>query len=202
MDTNLLLWKSFKEGNWAAYTNIYNSHFSLLSNYGRKFTSDIELIEDAVHDLFTKLWASKSKLGEPVSVKNYLYKAFRNTLFVKMQSLSRFDNLDDDYSFHYEVGYDAVITDKENRHELQNRMQQMIKQLPARQREIVFLRFYEGMSYEEIADVMAISVNSSYKLLYKAINKLQELLKAPNVLVVFHLLGAVYLRQAQIKNLF
>ncbi|HEY1163964.1 MAG TPA: sigma factor-like helix-turn-helix DNA-binding protein, partial [Chitinophaga sp.] len=51
-----------------------------------------------------------------------------------------------------------------------------VGQLSDRQQEIVFLRFYEGASYDEIADIMGISTNSAYKLLYKALESLQRIL--------------------------
>jgi RNA polymerase sigma factor (sigma-70 family) len=52
----------------------------------------------------------------------------------------------------------------------------VINTLPPRQKEIIFLRFYEGLSYDEIADIMSISINSAYKLLYKALENLQQIM--------------------------
>ena len=57
---------------------------------------------------------------------------------------------------------------------LQQTVGDVLNKLPARQQEIIFLRFYEGLSYEEIADVMGIQLSSTYKLLYKALENLQQ----------------------------
>jgi len=67
-----LLWRLFKRGDWEAYTRLYQLNSRLLLNYGHKFTRDQALIEDAVYDLFIRLWTSRDTLGEPLSVKNYL----------------------------------------------------------------------------------------------------------------------------------
>lgn len=56
----------------------------------------------------------------------------------------------------------------------------LIEDLPKRQKECIYLRFYEGMSYQEISDIMDIEIGSTYKLLYKAIEKLYENLAMKN----------------------
>lgn len=184
-ETDYIEWDSFKSGNWEAYVRLYDTHFKSLNNYGYKFSRDVNLIEDAVHDLFVNLWSKKEQLGSPVSVKNYLYKSLRNLLFRKMKNQQRFSNIetDDDYPFNFEVAFDTLIIEDESEKALQKKIKTAIQTLPARQQEIVYLRFYEGLSYEEIADIMGLNINSAYKLLYKAIAKLQEKIKPGDLLI-------------------
>ena len=66
-----------------------------------------------------------------------------------------------------------MITRQEEQ-ELRKQVIALVNTLPARQQEIIFLRFYEGMSYEEIAVIMDINMSSTYKLLYKALDNLQK----------------------------
>jgi len=165
-------WGAFKKGDWNAYTALYNEHFGLLCNYGYKFTRDASLIEDSVHDLFVRLWATRQNLGDPVSVKNYLFKSLRHILLRKIKKTTLFsERLDQDY-YAFQVSYSHPPSAIEDR-ELQQQVRYIIDGLPARQQEIIYLRFYEGLSYDEIADIMSISVNSTYKLLYKALHNLQ-----------------------------
>ena len=179
------VWASFKKGDWCAYTSLYNTYYKPLNNYGYKFTKDVSLIEDCIHDLFVKLWNSKANLGEPASVKNYLYKSLRGILLRKLKSNARFRLMEseDDY-LNFEVSYDNQLITKEQEVELNRAIQKALSQLPARQREIVYLRFYEGFSYEEIAEVMSISFKSVYKLWYKVQDKLKKSLELVNVLIV------------------
>jgi RNA polymerase sigma factor (sigma-70 family) len=188
-EDNASIWLAFKEGSWEAYTKLYNDHFKILNNYGYKFTRDVNIIEDAVHDLFIKLWTNRATLGNPVSVKNYLYKSLRSMIFRKMQSQSRFLDLEDEsnYNFSFEISFDHQIVADEELRELQFRTKSAIKNLPARQQEIIFLRFYEGLGYEEVADIMEINVNSAYKLLYKAFNNLQIALKTSKLAIFLSL---------------
>ncbi|MBA4056869.1 MAG: sigma-70 family RNA polymerase sigma factor [Marivirga sp.] len=170
-----ILWNAFKKGDLEAYTSLYHAYYRLLNNYGYKFTKDVDLIEDAIHDLFTSLWTNRENLGNPLSVKNYLYKSIRNILFRKIKAASRFHNLqEDDESIPFEVSYDHQLILNEDEARIQRTIKDVLHKLPARQREIIFLRFYDGLSYEEIADIMCIHVSSAYKLLYKALDNLQH----------------------------
>jgi RNA polymerase sigma factor (sigma-70 family) len=177
-EDHLNTWDSFKKGDWSAYTALYEQHYKLLNNYGYKFTRDTSLIEDAIHDLFIKLWTNKRTLGDPPSVKNYLYKSLRSILFRKMQVQSRFVDLqDEDYAFNVEISHDNQLILNEEELSLQTNIKEVLDKLPGRQQEIVYLRFFEGLSYEEIADIMSIHINSTYKLLYKALDNLQKDIK-------------------------
>lgn len=174
-EKHTILWNAFKKGDWEAYTSLYHAYYRLLNNYGYKFTKDVNLIEDAIHDLFTTLWTNRENLGSPISVKNYLYKSIRNILFRKIKASSRFHNLQEgDESIPFEVSYDHQLILNEDEASLQRKIKDVLHKLPARQREIIYLRFYDGLSYEEIADIMCIHVSSAYKLLYKALDNLQH----------------------------
>ncbi|TVT42725.1 sigma-70 family RNA polymerase sigma factor [Hymenobacter setariae] len=182
-DEELRLWNLFKQDDWQAYTTLYNYYFKLLNNYGHKFTRDVALIADAVQDLFIKLWTTRQSLGNPLSVKNYLFKALRSIIFRKLHVRSRFTSVDEGAeAFPFEVSFDQAVIEDEEERALQHKMKAVISTLPARQQEIVFLRFYEGFSYPEIADIMDITVASTYKLLYKALHKLEELFKGSSAL--------------------
>ena len=176
-DSHIIWWNAFKQGDWEAYTSLYEEFYAPLNNYGAKFTEDTDLVQDAIHDLFVQLWTSRNNLGSPASVKNYLFKSLRTMLFRKMQSQSKLVNLDGVLSSgSFQVTFKQELPSKVEEQELRMQVAAMIGQLSERQQEIVFLRFYEGASYDEIAAIMGISTNSAYKLLYKALESLQRIL--------------------------
>jgi DNA-directed RNA polymerase specialized sigma24 family protein len=78
-DSHIVWWNAFKQGDWNAYTSLYEEFYKPLNNYGAKFTGDADLVQDAIHDLFVQLWTSRNNLGAPASVKNYLFKSLRTT---------------------------------------------------------------------------------------------------------------------------
>ena len=192
-DPHAILWNTFKKGDWEAYTSLYHVYYRQLNNYGYKFTRDIDLIEDAIHDLFVRLWTNRNNLGEPISVKNYLYKSLRNILFRKLKTQSRFFTIqDDEESIPFEVAHDSQLILNEEEAMLQATIKKVLHTLPARQQEIIYLRFYDGLSYEEIADIMGIHVNSAYKLLYKALENVQQSLGILSIATVEVMLRTVF----------
>ena len=190
-----ILWNAFKRGDWDAYTSLYHAYYRLLNNYGYKFTRDVSLIEDAIHDLFITLWTNRENLGNPLSVKNYLYKSIRNILFRKIKVQSRFfDIQENDEAIPFEVSFDHQLIIHEDEKRIQDTIKNVLRKLPPRQQEIIYLRFYDGLSYEEISDIMCINVSSTYKLLYKALESLQQSLSAISfVTIALHLISKNHL---------
>ncbi len=185
-DHNTNTWRRFKAGDWGAYTLLYDDYFSLLNNYGIKFTRDTSLIEDAVHDLFVRLWTSRERLSNPPSVKNYLFKAMRNILLRKMKKEEKFTDLDgQEYPTLFSISYGNESLKRIEDRETHERVRTFINSLPPRQQEIIYLRFYEELTYEEIADVMSININSAYKLLYKALDNLQNSIGVSSLLSLY-----------------
>jgi len=190
---HLSVWQSFKQGDWNAYTLLYNTYFGPLNNYGYKFCRDSDLIEDTIHDLFVRLWTTKEKLSNPVSIKNYIYKSFRNILFRKMKTEGKYTGISaEEYPFGFEVSYNSEALTRIEDREIREKVKAIIKTLPPRQQEIIFLRFYEGLSYEEIADIMGISISSTYKLFYKAISNLQNTIESSSLLTILFCLKSFY----------
>ena len=60
--------------------------------------------------------------------------------------------------------------------DVQQRLQAALDKLTARQREAIFLRFYEGLSYEEVAAVLKITVKATYKIMARSLTALKETL--------------------------
>jgi len=128
----------------------------------------------------------KDFLGTPVNVKNYLYKAFRLLLFKDAKMIQQ--NITYEESEYYDFDATLSIEDStiegENIQHVQERLQQKLNQLSPRQREAIFLKFYEGLNYDEIAEVMDISVKGSYKLMARALDSLRGMLSREDFLLV------------------
>lgn len=182
------LWSEFLKGNEDAFKQIYQFYASALMRYGFKFTQDEEIIADTVQDLFVKLWKNRKTIKETASVKNYLYKSYRRILVEKLHFSSKviaFPITDEIIQFNFELGHDHVLMRKERQAELQSALEKALSQMSNRQREMIYLKFYEDMSHEEIADTLGITVKGSYKLLYRALDSLRENLGNFSMLILF-----------------
>jgi RNA polymerase sigma factor (sigma-70 family) len=171
------LWIAFQAGDEQAYAALYTNYFSPLYRYGKKFTQDIELIEDCIQDLYVNLWKSRENLTVPESVKNYLFKSLRFIIFKKLRFQEDFvheEQVLEDYTAEVNPSLESVLIEATEQAEQKVKVENALKQLPKRQREAIFLKFYNEMTYQEIADVMDISVQAVYNLISKALMQLSH----------------------------
>lgn len=173
--TEAEIWNLFRTGDEAAFTFIYQAYFDRLFNYGCQFTSDQALVEDTLQELFIELWRRRRHLSETDKILPYLYRAFRRKVLRARDKESRLSNPDPSPPFAISFNAeDAMIAD-ETRREQVRRLQGALDQLSERHREIVFLFFYENLTYEEIREIQGFDhVKSARNLLYKALQSLQK----------------------------
>ena len=191
MSNELTLWSEFQQGDKAAYAELYKGYASLLYSYGMKFTSDISLVEDAIHDLFCTLWTSRERLSQPASVKNYLFKSFRNAIYKKLNKAVVFLDEEKMMNFHFELAIDHTLVRDENLLQVKTQIEKALEKLTARQREIVYYRFYQNLEFDEIADIMNMQVRATYKLTARALETLRSLIPAGQYCSLLLLLSAV-----------
>lgn len=192
MIDELQAWNDFRYGDELALKLIFNNYYYALFNYGHKFTPDDHIVEDVIQDLFIKLWSDREVIKETDSVKNYLYKAFRRRLIRKLNyapKIMGFPVMEDKIQFDIEPGHDHRMISEERVHQIQHKLSAALGKMTARQREIVHLRYYEEMEFEEIAEVMQLSVKDTYKLLYRAIDSLKKHLPRFDYLVILYILN-------------
>lgn len=181
-------WNHIEQGNMEAYSETYIFYYKKLYNYGRKFTDNTALIEDAIQVVFVMVWNNREKLADIYSPHSYIFYSFRNYIFKekKKQQKVVFQTQEPEFSI------DNIIINKETTAELNKRLQKALTSLTSRQREAIFLRFYEALSFEEVAQVMNISVKATYKLITRSLLKLKELLNIPMILLFALLKGSCF----------
>jgi len=171
------LWIDFQNGCETAFTEIYNNYFRLLYNYGSKFTSDEDLVKDSIHDLFVKLWEKRQQLHNIASPKYYLLKAMRHKLLDALAREKKLVHEQEGFPedrFEFVLPYESLLISHQLTREQEKSVTQALNALTPRQKEAIFLRFYNNMSYEEIASLMSLSVDSCYNLISKALSQVKK----------------------------
>lgn len=160
------LWMLFVEGDMHAFNLIYSAHYQMLHNFGVKFLSHSE-IEDAIHDTFLNLLNYKKSLKEVNNVKGYLFKCLRNQIFkIKKSNKLEFSLVEET------LQVDEQNNDKE---EAIIELKKIIKQLSPREREIVYLKYFQQFNNKEIAELLDIKYQTVRNILANAIIKLRTL---------------------------
>jgi RNA polymerase sigma factor (sigma-70 family) len=80
-------------------------------------------------------------------------------------------------AFAIDLSADQVMINAERMYEQQITLHKAVEQLSNRQKEVVFLKFYQNLSYEEIARILGISTKATYKLVARAIIQLRKVYK-------------------------
>ena len=78
--------------------------------------------------------------------------------------------------FHFELAVDDKLAQNENTVEVKKHIEKALEKLTARQREIVYYRFYQNLEFDEIADIMGMQVRATYKLTARAMETLRTLI--------------------------
>lgn len=154
------------------YELTYKTYFKKFYNYGKKFTNNTSLIEDSIQEVFLDVWQKRKTDQEAEFCKGYYFAAFRYTLFRKLKKTSKFQELDNNEE--PEFSAEERIISKEISEAKSKKILKALDSLTSRQREAIFLRFYEGLSYEEVAEIMNISIKGTYKIIARSLASLKE----------------------------
>lgn len=178
------IWERIAVHDQEAYAEVYRYLFNRLYNYGAKFTRDTVLIEDSVQETLLLVWEKRADFSSYTYVETYFFSAFRNILLTKLNHKVKpiSDEIPDDAEFSVE----SMIIEKEVDQQLKARMVEAIEGLTSRQKEAIFLRFYEGMSFDNVATVMGITTKASYKVVARALVHLKELLMVIGAVMLVH----------------
>jgi RNA polymerase sigma factor (sigma-70 family) len=180
-------WQQFREGNRDAFALIYHTYVDDLYSYGLHFCGDAEKVKDCLQELFQDLWHSRQQLAETVvHIRYYLLTAFRRNLLRSLQKDRRWRKTDDTIPFDFECippREHHIIQDEIHKEQLQQ-LHSALATLTRRQREAIYLRFFQNLSYQEVADIMGMKVDSVYNLISKAIGLLKEILALPVLLLL------------------
>lgn len=196
MDTNPLdtafledLWRRSTEGDSHAFQLIHHALFGGLYNYALKLLQDGDLAGDAVQELFVKVWVKRSQIGPLQKVKPYFFTALRRQILNQLRNLrlrelriSGMPRPDIDFS------PEEIVVRNEEYHSLQNKIAELLNELPNRQKEVIYLHYFEEMDYTQIAAIMGIHYQSVLNLTQKALQKL----RSANLLSLLLSLSALY----------
>jgi len=176
-----VVWTAFRGGDKQAFAMLYHRYFKTLIQHGLRISSDKDLVKDCIHDLFMEIWKNKLNLSSPASVKAYLVSSLQRKVIRQLKRIrTREDGALRLPAIEFVHSKEDQIISEQRREEQCHKIKKALEVLTKRQKEAVYLKFYSNLSYAEIANLMAISTESIYNLVSKAIDNLQgELTKLP-----------------------
>lgn len=151
--------KKVKKGNQKAFRQIYDRYHRPLHLLALRFLKDHHMAEDAVQDIFIKLWLSREKIDHPKFLKSFLFTCVKNHVLNMIRNnrrriLAAYELTEE----HHPVT--NCTEDGIQYREYQNIFSEGLNEMPDKRREIFRLKMYEGLSNAQIAQKLQISIHT------------------------------------------
>ena len=153
------LFARISQGDEEAFTIVYNKYHKLIYVLAYRYLMSVEMAEDVVQHVFTRLWEYRSELCVSISLKNYLFTMTKNHVL----NLIRNENsaLIKNYEIVQAIPvYADDLIEKLEEKEMMSLFYQAVELLPPQKREICLMKIKEELSNQEIADKLKLSINT------------------------------------------
>lgn len=170
------LWDTFRHGSPKAFSQLYDLFAADLYRYGYNLVRNKEVVEDCLHELFLHLHENRQRLGPTDNIQFYLYRCLRRRL---LDTVNRLNKLDSDAgSFDNAefvvLPYEHYLIENQLVEHQKQLVTRELNKLPKRQKEILYLVFMQGLSYQQTADVMDITLKTVYNTIKIALSTLRR----------------------------
>jgi RNA polymerase sigma-70 factor (ECF subfamily) len=171
-----ILIEGLKRGYKDSYEQVYRKYYHLLIQFAKKYIKSSGLAEDAVQDVFLKLWEAREQLNEHYSLKSFLYTSLKNHIL----NLIR-----DSHQEIYEAYEPRAVLEK-GRNEVEENIiyleyeqiaQKALTKLPAKRRRIFEMKRFSGLSNDQIAQELGITVPTVKSQYYRGSQSVKHYLR-------------------------
>lgn len=140
-----------------------------------KITKDQDLACDLVQDLFIRLWVKRNRIGEIACIKQYFLVSAKSIVINHLRKRSiPTVSIDENLAINGASSPESVMIEKETDMMYIKNFQNALLNLPARQREVLFMKYHQGYSHYEIEARTGIRYQSIANHLYRATTRLRS----------------------------
>lgn len=170
------LMQEIKADNMFAFDVLYKKYSKRLYKFGYSILKSQEEAENLIQDVYLNLWENRYKVEKDSSTKSYLFTTAYNSAISILRKKVRESQFIEYLKSLQEINEEPVNMELEY-NELTNKLDEIIKELPQRQKEVYLLHKVEGLKYTEIAERLHISVNTIKNHMSHALKTVREKLK-------------------------
>lgn len=188
-----ILWNALKSGDEKAFSSLFKKYYSHSVRYGNSFLPFPEKVQDCVQDVFTDIWVYRNSLNDNVVVKAYLLSSVRKRIarLQERDHIFRKTTTVDLIPFSFDFTIEEKLIADETTTIKVSQLNQLINHLPARQKEALYLRYHQGLTVEQIAELLNVNYQSANNLIHRALLNIRKNWKV-NMSLLFLLLAQVF----------
>lgn len=174
------VWQMMKKGNKEALECLFFRHHPDLYRYAIKLVANKAMAEDQIQTLFLKIWERRENLGDVKGVKTYLWTALRRSLLKEQQDSRKLSALKTSewYGKTWQFSAEEIQINREQLAEVEANLKKALNKLTPRQKEVIYLKFFYGMSYNEIEQIMSISYQTARNYVSEGLKALEVILES------------------------
>lgn len=166
--------EAFQQGDEFAFVGIYNRYKGGVYAFCLKMLLDSDQAQDVMQDTFLRVYENRARLLKTASFKSWLFTIARNQCLNKLRRSSRHVQFDEQAERKL-ITSDTPISAMEKNEQIRF-VSQFLESLNPEYREVLILREYQNLSYEEIAAVTRSTMSAVKSRLFKARRKLAMLM--------------------------
>lgn len=166
MESDAKLIEKINKGDLNAFETLYHRYRDWTFRLAYRFTRDHELAEDVLQETFIYLLKKFPGFELTARITTFLYPVVKFTS-IQMLKISR-RNMPLDES------PELIAIPTQETSDLKSDLAKVLAILPGAQREVILMRFLDGFSIEEIAEVLKIPDGTVKSRIHKALQKLRE----------------------------
>jgi RNA polymerase sigma factor (sigma-70 family) len=158
-----------------AFNTLVRQYQQRLYWHIRRIVIDHDDTNDIIQNVFIKVWNSLDRFRADSALYTWLYRIATNEAISFLNQKRRRFFLpiaDVEKELSEQLASDPLFSGDH----IQLRLQQAILKLPARQRLVFQMKYYDNMKYEEIAEVLAVSVGALKASYHHAVKKIEKIL--------------------------
>lgn len=171
------LWSDIRNDDKEALSKLFCLYYEYLYSYGYKIKPCEEFVKDCIQEIFLTIWNSRQTINQAESVKSYLFSSMRRTIFRKIRQQNARQKRNMNYlnlSADELLNVEELMIRFETQQEHKKKLIEAIQLLGKKQKEAVYLKYYEGLTGNEIADIMGIKRQSVNNHISEGVQKLQR----------------------------
>ena len=156
----------------SSFEKLFKTHYSSLCSYANGFLKDLDAAEEVVQEIMVKVWMQRDSLQITTSIESYLFRSVRNGCM----NVIRHIGIREGYKEHVQQEAPVIRPMQEEKlmgDELQRKIRLAIDALPMERRRVFIMSRYDGMTYQQIADALGISVKTVENQMGKALKSLR-----------------------------
>lgn len=157
--------------------DMYEAYYQSLYTFGYRINPSKEFVKDNIHELFCELWEKRFSLPLVTNEKSYLFTYLKRKILKEANALERAAELEKELPAENALSYETLLIQSQTTEENKIKLQNLLNRISPAQLQIIEYKFFEMLSYEEIAAMMNLQPRTVYNQVYEALKTMRHHLK-------------------------